>query len=277
VPSLASCEGVSLGQYKVPQNVEAEDKIIGPLTFKQFIYAIIGVFWGLLSFALLRKLIPVMIVVGFPPTLLFLLLAFFTRDGQNFEQLLIALVSFTVNPRRRLWSKDDVGESFKVEPTKHEAEQTQRNPADVRSQLERIASMVDSRGWETPVASSAFQPATAAAAPTAASTPTALATEPPPSEDILDLQNSPQALNLSQLINTAAQDVRQEAMEQMKEHAVRVTGVQPAPAVTAQSSSGILQLATESDDLTVSQLATTATHLVPPEPVPQGMENNGSN
>ncbi len=29
-------------QYKVPQNVDVEDKIIGPLTAKQFIQSLIG-------------------------------------------------------------------------------------------------------------------------------------------------------------------------------------------------------------------------------------------
>ncbi|NTW61726.1 PrgI family protein, partial [Candidatus Saccharibacteria bacterium] len=38
--------------YKVPQDVEAEDKLIGPFTFRQFVYLIIvalagGITWGL--------------------------------------------------------------------------------------------------------------------------------------------------------------------------------------------------------------------------------------
>ncbi len=255
-----------MGQYKVPQNVEAEDKIIGPLTFKQFIYALVGVFWGLLSFAFLHTLIPVMLVVGIPPTGLFLLLAFFNRDGQNFEQLLLALVNFTVNPRRRLWNKDEYIASFRVEPAKHEVEQTQRNPAEVRSRLEQIAGMVDSRGWETTNASLGNLIAPSSPAPVVtespASGPIALATEPAPSEDILDFQHSPLALNLTELINNAADDVRAEALEQMR----APTPAKPAaPTVTPISASGILELATENDDLTVAQLAMTATHLVPPE------------
>lgn len=259
-------EELSVSQYKVPQNVEAEDKIIGPLTFKQFIYALVGIFWGLMSFALLRNFIPIMIVVGVPPTLLFLLLAFFTRDGQNFEQLLIALVSFTVNSRRRIWIKEDLIEALHIEPTKVVAEQTQRNPAEIRSQLEKIASMVDSRGWENPaeVAGDNTLIRPDAAAHTAASaspagTPTALASEPAASEDILDMQHSPLALNLSNLINSAAEDVRAEAIEQMKAKAAH----RSSSTVTAPSSSGILELATESDDLTVSQLAASANRMVP--------------
>ena len=194
-----------MGQYKVPQNVEAEDKIIGPLTLKQFIYALIGVAWALISFATLHKLVPVMILIGVPPAGLFLLLAFFTRDGQNFEQILIAMVGYFANPRRRRWIKEEVVEAFHIEATPVVVEQTQRNPADVRSQLEHIANMIDSRGWEnhtlTASNGSPTAPQNQIAYPTsAASTPTALVTEPAPSEDIFDLQNSPLAQNLSELI-----------------------------------------------------------------------------
>src|SRR4029077_18312182 len=107
-----------MSQYKVPQNVEAEDKILGPLTFKQFIYACIGVGWGLVCFAIFRPLPAVMIILGFPPVLLFLLLAFYQRDGQNFEQLLIAMVGFFASERKRVWVKEAVTETFHVEPTK---------------------------------------------------------------------------------------------------------------------------------------------------------------
>ena len=74
-----------MGQYKVPQNVEAEDKIIGFLTLKQFIYAVIGVMSGLISFLTLRKAPIVMLIVGVPPTALFLLLGLYQRQDQPFE------------------------------------------------------------------------------------------------------------------------------------------------------------------------------------------------
>src|SRR5476651_2425171 len=114
-----------MGQYKVPQNVESEDKILGPLTFKQFIYALIGFGWGSLSFALLRGIPVVMVIIGVPPTLLLFLLAFYNRDGQNFEQLLLAMIQFFAASRKRPWAKDDVIETFHVEPTAKVAELTQ--------------------------------------------------------------------------------------------------------------------------------------------------------
>lgn len=274
-----------MGQYKVPQNVEAEDKIIGPLTFKQFVYALIGFGAALLSFILFKSLPVVMIIVGAPPTILFLLLAFYTRDGQNFEQLLIAMVGFFANSRKRLWRKEEIIESFHIEPKKVIAEQSQRNPAEVRSELEKLATLIDSRGWNQPAPAE-----TNLAMPTphlndrliAPTAPAHDASQPKASEDILDLQHSPLAKNLAELIEEAAVDVRQEAIEQMqamhtaagRRQATATAAANAATAATAQSISGvttpsqddILKLATERDDLTVSQLASTAGRIAPLEP-----------
>ena len=95
-----------MGQYKVPQNVEAEDHIIGPLTMKQFIYSIIGIGWAMLCFFIFKSMPVVMIIVAAPVTILFLLLGLYRRDGQNFEQYLVALVGFFSQSRKRLWAKE---------------------------------------------------------------------------------------------------------------------------------------------------------------------------
>jgi hypothetical protein len=265
-----------MGQYKVPQNVEAEDKIIGPLTFKQFIYALIGVAWAGLAFALLRRVPAVMIIIGLPPTLLFLLLAFYTRDGQNFEQLLIAMVGFFSQARKRLWVKEEVIESFRVEPNPVVAEQSQRNPNDVRSELDKLASMIDSRGWNEPVSpESALQPAVTDQRLVSPSVP---AEPAEPTADMLDLSGSPLAQNLSQLIEEAAQDVRQEAIDQMTARPHKTA--QPAPqistSVTTPNPNDILNLATERDDLTVSQLAATANRAPLQEGQSVDLRNNAS-
>jgi uncharacterized membrane protein len=258
-----------MGQYKVPQDVEAEDKILGPLTFKQFIYALIGFGWAAISFAILRGLPVVMVAVGLPPALLFLMLAFYTRDGQNFEQILVAMVQFFAASRKRPWAKDDLIETFHVNPTVHAAEATQRNPAEVRSELEKLANLVDSRGWNHPV-----EPDSNLVLP---STPHEDRMVPPPPpiprapedvpEDILDLQQSPLAQNLAELLRAAAEDVREEAMQQMTGKAIRPAAPgAPAPTsisgVTAAPAGDILQLATQSDELSVSQIAAQATRRV---------------
>lgn len=272
-----------MGQYKVPQNVEAEDKILGPLTFRQFIYALIGAGWGIICFTLLNKIPAIMILLGFPPTMLFMLLAFYTRDGQNFEQLLIAMVGFFAAPHKRIWVKEPIEETFHITPTKHAAEITQRNPADVLSELEKLALLIDSRGWNRPP-----EPDTNIVRPTTQQeeriVAPPVAPHPPdePHADMLDLQRSPLAQNLAQLLAEAAEDVREEAMNQMNQAPGRkavpaalataqanLNGLAPAGyPVTAASTSDILKLATQSDELTVSQIAAQATRMAPQPATP---------
>ena len=256
-----------MSQYKVPQNVEAEDKILGPLTFKQFLYAIFGVGWGILCFAIFRAVPAVMIIVGFPPVMLFLLLAFYQRDGQNFEQLLIAMVGFFASERKRIWVKEPIIESFHVEPTKVVAEATQRDPQEVKSELEKLATLIDSRGWNRPPD---FQPETARILPNTAHEDRIVAPPAPhapdePKSDMLDLQHSPLAQNLAQLLSEAADDVKAEAMQQMNTPTRRAM---PAAAsvsgVTGTGPNDILRLATLNDDLSIQQLQARANRLSAP-------------
>ena len=259
-----------MSQYKVPQNVEAEDKILGPLTFKQFLYACIGTGWAIVCFAIFRSLPAVMIILGFPPALLFLLLAFYTRDGQNFEQLLIAMIGFFASERKRVWVKETVTESFHIEPTakKIENEVSQLNPEEAHSRLKRLATLIDSRGWNRPsdVQSDVYQ-----FMPAGSHDDRIVAPAPPlhvpdePRADMLDLKNSPLAQNLAELLSEAADEVKSQAVTQMntptdlqrysKDARSSVSGV------TAAGPDDILKLATLNDDMTVSQIQARATRL----------------
>jgi hypothetical protein len=261
-----------MGQYKVPQNVEAEDHVLGPLTFRQLIYAMVGFAWGAICFGLFRKIIPVMIVLGFPPVMLFFLLAFYSRDGQDFEQLLIAMVGFFATPRKRLWLKEDAIETFHVEPTKKAAEVTQRNPEEVISELEKLATLIDSRGWNkpTPVEANVVLPSTAHEDRIVQPPPPPPHAPDEPHTDMFDMQQSPMAQNLAELLRQAAEDVRQEAMQQMAVPPGRKTASALATAdaslnggVTPDNQGNILKLATQNDDLSIQQIAAQAMRIAP--------------
>src|SRR5688572_10618730 len=100
-----------MGQYKVPQDVEAEDKILGPYTLKQFIYAVIGVAYGFLTFRIFFGATPVLFfIIGVPPTVLMLMLGLYQRKDQPFEALFLALVAFWTKPRKRIWLKEPITE-----------------------------------------------------------------------------------------------------------------------------------------------------------------------
>jgi hypothetical protein len=249
-----------MGQYKVPQDVEAEDKIIGFMTLKQFIYAVVGVAYGFLTFQLFNKFLPLFVIVGAPPTILFLLLGLWQRQGQPFESYFLALVNYTFKPRRRLWIKEPIIEAFKIEAPKVVVEQTQRDPRDVRGQLEKLAQLVDTRGWaakqpevQEPQLAPTIDLKDRIAQPTAAEPE--VRQEPLDihlSDDILDFKNNPSAQNLNELIEDAERSVREEAQTKMRQKAPAkssTSGVAQAP------SADILKIAMDGGDLKVSHIA----------------------
>lgn len=88
-------------QYQVPQFIDIEDRIIGPLTLKQFIYlafaaAILFVFWFLLKFYL-------WVVVALPITAIALSFAFLKINDRPFVYFAIAAVSYFIKPRLYLF------------------------------------------------------------------------------------------------------------------------------------------------------------------------------
>ncbi|MSR68678.1 PrgI family protein [Candidatus Saccharibacteria bacterium] len=95
-----------MAQYKVPLDIEAEDKILGPLSLRQFIYVIIGLLWAGLMWLLFSKIIVLMIVLIIPITGFFLLLGFGRRQEQSFESYFVAVLQYFVVPRVRVWDKD---------------------------------------------------------------------------------------------------------------------------------------------------------------------------
>ncbi len=136
-----------MGQYKVPQDVEAEDKILGPYTLKQFIYAVIGVAYGFLTFKIFFGATPVLFfIIGVPPTILMLMLGLYQRKDQPFEALFLALVAFWTKPRKRIWIKEPITEVFKIVQPPLKEDVTQRSPGEVRSQLDHLAQVIDTRG-----------------------------------------------------------------------------------------------------------------------------------
>ena len=78
--------------YKVPQDVEAEDKLIGPFGFRQFIYLLIVAFFGFVAFLLGRIFIG-LILIPAPIILFFLAIALPLRKDQPTEVYLAAVLS----------------------------------------------------------------------------------------------------------------------------------------------------------------------------------------
>jgi hypothetical protein len=265
-----------MGQYKVPQDVEAEDKIIGPLTMRQFIYAVLGVMYFGIIFTIFKQVPALIILVGAPPTMLLAMLAFYRRQGQPFEALFLALVNFFVKPRQRIWLKEPIIDAFKIEPPKITATEIRRDPNEVRGQLEKLAQIVDTRGMSTKQPEVQEPHVLGAIDMEERLAPSPDILEPAPTspigdevtlkDDILDFKHNPSAQNLNILIENSVHDVRQEALDKMKTGVVPGSITNPQPTandssiggMTTNPIAGILKLAMENNDLTVSQIAAQA-------------------
>ena len=91
-------------QFQVPQFIEVEDKIFGPLTFKQFIYLAGG---AGISFTLYSTLpsyisyILILLIVGFS-----LALAFYTKNNKPFINILEYAFKYWSSNKLYIWKKE---------------------------------------------------------------------------------------------------------------------------------------------------------------------------
>lgn len=137
-----------MATYKVAQDVEAEDKLLGPFSFRQFIYLIIAAMAGVLAWGLSQLFAPLFIIPT-PVIIFFLILALPLRKDQPMEIYLAAIVSFYVKPRRRLWQPDGVEALIEVTaPRETERILTKGISSDEADRrLAYLASIADTKGW----------------------------------------------------------------------------------------------------------------------------------
>ncbi len=91
-------------QFQVPQFIEVEDKIIGPFTFKQFIFLLGGGGGGYFLYRLIPapfSYIFVIPVVGFGVAL-----AFYKINNRPFIEIVQAWIKFKFSGKRYLWKKE---------------------------------------------------------------------------------------------------------------------------------------------------------------------------
>ena len=91
-----------MAQYKVPQDVEADDKLLGPFSFRQFVYLMVAS--GLIATAVgLFQLFPALAIIPVPFAFFFLALALPLKKDQPMETYLAAIVAYHLKPKARIW------------------------------------------------------------------------------------------------------------------------------------------------------------------------------
>lgn len=210
--------------YKVPQDVEAEDKLIGPFSFRQFIYLIIVAIAGFMAWLLSRIFIG-LIIVPLPVILFFGALALPLRKDQPMETYLTAVVRFFLKPKKRMWSPEGAVNLVEIVAPKivekHYAKDLSQE--DAQSRLDYLARVMDSRGWSTRGVASAND-----------SLNDVVVAEAEQVEDVLD-ENAPVAQSFESMIEHQDEQRRLEMIERIKQAKAAPPSPQPAPAPRPQS------------------------------------------
>jgi hypothetical protein len=137
-----------MATYKVPQDVEAEDKLLGPLSFRQFIYA--GISLGGIAMAFFMfQVFPLLAMIPLPIILLFGALALPLRKDQPMETYLLALLRFYLKPKLRLWNPDGTITYVEITVPKLVEQHLIKDISGQTAQerLDYLARVMDTRGW----------------------------------------------------------------------------------------------------------------------------------
>lgn len=215
-----------MASYKVIQDIEAEDKLIGPFTLRQFIYAFIVAGTGLAAF-LLGRVSPVLAIPFIPVIVFFGLLASPFGKDQSSEVWLLAKIRFYLKPRVRIWNQSGMNQLVTVTaPKKEEKHLTDGlSQYEVKSRLHSLADVIDSRGWSTKnvtvnsFTSPVYQMANSSlmADSDRLISMNSLPSEVPSfavnaNDDMLDENNNPRALQLNQMIAASEVSHHQQAV-----------------------------------------------------------------
>lgn len=139
--------------YKIPQNVDLEDKIFGPLTLKQFLYLLGAGLVTFISFSTIYTALPAVFYVVTAVTWIVAVAFIFVRpNDQPFSRFINSFLWFALHPNRRVWRRlpslkeiklhDDTDVPKVVAPARPSEEEA-------RTRLQRLAHVVDTRGWSS--------------------------------------------------------------------------------------------------------------------------------
>ncbi|MFA5995137.1 MAG: PrgI family protein [Patescibacteria group bacterium] len=132
-------------QFAVPQFIEVESKVIGPISVRQFIILLVSaglafLLYEILSLALF--IVPGIIVVGFG-----IVLAFVKINSQPFHVFLLSIVQTLKQPRLSVWQHVTMKYTQKTgRQKKGDNTDTTAKPELTSSRLAELSLMVDSEG-----------------------------------------------------------------------------------------------------------------------------------
>ncbi|MBN1258322.1 PrgI family protein [Candidatus Peregrinibacteria bacterium] len=139
-------------QYKIPQNVGIEDKIVGPLSLRQLIIIAVGGGISYVLFALLNKLYELNIleyIVIVIPALISVAAALIKINDITFTRFLLLALEFAIKPKKRIWDHRGIAplvapDIFDLKPQESQASKEEKEKKPVN--LDELSRILDSGG-----------------------------------------------------------------------------------------------------------------------------------
>lgn len=134
-------------QFKVPQNIDLEDKIVGPLTLIQFLYVLAGAIIVYTLFQTLFISSPALFwLLSIPIALVSTGLAFVKIQDQPLAHFIVAGIAYLTSPKVRLWLREGEHEPVLAAAVKtKKAEALDYRKHIEKSQLEQLAYSLDTQ------------------------------------------------------------------------------------------------------------------------------------
>jgi len=214
--------------YKVPQDVEADDKFLGPLSFKQFLFMGGAAISGYLAFLLISRGATVFAFIFLPFFIIFAALAFPWNRDQPTEIWLASRIRFMLFSKKRIWDQSGVKDSVTITVPKRDVHvySDGLNQDQVKGRLSALASVVDSRGWalKNIQGQGSQQQATAQAPPSDRLVEPTVPKEPSQdnivlnaADDILDKSNKPLENQFDSMIKESQSKHHEETLKMVDE------------------------------------------------------------
>jgi hypothetical protein len=134
-------------QFLVPQFIDVEDKIIGPITTRQFVLILAAILLTFIFYKLLAFLY--FVFVGFITLAIFAILAFAKVNGRPVHFFLLNFIQTTKRPGLRVWNRETyVRDVKKVEKGKDEdvVVETEQKEAVSGSHLRDLTLVINTGG-----------------------------------------------------------------------------------------------------------------------------------
>lgn len=253
-----------MATYKVIQDIESEDKLLGPFSPRQFAYAAFAAFCGWMCYVSISRGAAFLVVFFIPPMALAIFFAFPWGREQTTEVWALARVRFLFKPRKRVWNQDGAKELVTITaPKKIEKVYTDGlSELEVKSRLKALATTIDSRGWAikntvgSPYSVSPVlvggQQSSQRLIDIDTISPQSPATDTTVNDDILDAYN-PKAQQFDKILTTNAEQHRARLIASMQTNDQQITQP-PSTAAATYTSTQPVQPQTQSEESIIASL-----------------------